>query len=83
MIKTMVGFILLLACLFSCRRSLPPRGNTGLASSHQPDGMIMQSPSGLRSGYGHRRNGACVARTTMRHARRCARWNGGVCAHYY
>ena len=28
-------------------------------------------------------NGACVARTIMRHARRCARWNGGVCAHYY
>jgi hypothetical protein len=32
-------------------------------------------------------NGVCVARTTMRQtrreARRCARWNGGVCARWY
>lgn len=32
-------------------------------------------------------NGVCVARTTMRHvrreARRCRRWNGGVCAAWY
>jgi hypothetical protein len=32
-------------------------------------------------------NGVCVARSTMRQvgrqARRCARWNGGVCARWY
>ena len=28
-------------------------------------------------------NGVCVARTAVRHARRRARWNGSVCAHYY
>jgi len=25
-------------------------------------------------------NGVCVARTTVRQARRCVRWNGGACA---
>jgi hypothetical protein len=55
--------------------------NADLAS-YQPDGMITQARMGCGAGM-VMVNGACVARTTMRHARRCARWNGGVCAHYY
>ena len=48
----------------------------------QHDGMITQALMGCGAGR-VMVNGACVARTIMRHARRCARWNGGVCAHYY
>jgi hypothetical protein len=50
-----------------------------LAPLHQPDGVITQ----IRFGCGPGRttvNGVCVARTTIRHARRCARWNGDACA---
>jgi hypothetical protein len=50
-----------------------------------PDGLVTQVAVGC--GVGRTRiNGVCVARTTVRHARRavrrCARWNGGVCAVY-
>jgi hypothetical protein len=27
--------------------------------------------------------GVCVSRHNVRQARRCARWNGSVCAHWY
>jgi len=42
----------------------------------------------LACGPGRTRvNGVCVARTTIRHtrrqARRCARWNGGVCTVWF
>jgi hypothetical protein len=51
----------------------------------QPDGMITQVAVGC--GVGRTRvGGVCVARTTIRQtrreARRCARWNGGVCARW-
>jgi hypothetical protein len=49
------------------------------------DGIVTQVAVGC--GVGRTRiNGVCVARTTVRHARRavrrCARWNGAVCALY-
>ena len=57
-----------------------------VAPLHQPDGMITQVREACGAGR-VRINGVCVARTTTRHVRRevrrCARWNGGVCAHYY
>jgi hypothetical protein len=51
----------------------------------QPNGMITQVA--LACGPGRTRvNGVCVARTTIRRARRearrCLRWHGGVCALY-
>jgi hypothetical protein len=53
-----------------------------VATVHHPDGMITQVAWGCGPGM-TRINGVCVARTTVRHARRCARWNGGTCLHYY
>ena len=49
---------------------------------HHPDSLITQVAAACGLGM-TRINGACVARTAVRHARRCARWNGSVCAHYY
>jgi hypothetical protein len=53
---------------------------------HQRDGIITQVREACGAGR-VRINGVCVARTTTRHVRRevrrCARWNGDVCAHYY
>ncbi len=45
------------------------------------------TPVAAACGVGRTRiNGVCVARTTVRHARRavrrCLRWQGGVCALY-
>ncbi len=53
-----------------------------VAPVHAPDGMITQVAYMCGPGM-TRRNGVCVARTTVRHHRRCARWNGDVCAHWY
>ena len=49
---------------------------------HETNGMVIQVREGC--GIGRVRvNGICVARTTIRHARRqarrCRRWNGGAC----
>jgi hypothetical protein len=52
------------------------------APIHQADGMMMRVAYACGPGM-TRIHGVCVARTTVRHARRCARWNGSVCAHYY
>jgi hypothetical protein len=56
------------------------------APLHQPDGMITQVAWGCGP-FQTRVNGVCMARVTKRHVRRevrrCARWHGGVCAHYY
>ena len=53
---------------------------------HQRDGIITQVREACGAGR-VRIYGVCVARTTTRHVRRevrrCARWNGDVCAHYY
>jgi hypothetical protein len=51
----------------------------------RPDGLITQIAAACGPGR-TRVNGVCVARTTIRHARRevrrCVRWNAGVCALY-
>jgi hypothetical protein len=56
------------------------------APIHQPEGVITQVAFGCGP-FRTRVEGVCVARTTIRHVRRevrrCARWNGGVCALYY
>jgi len=49
---------------------------------HQPDGMITQVREACGAGR-VRVNGVCVARTTRRQVRRCARWHGGTCVHWY
>jgi hypothetical protein len=74
-IRTIV-FALFGLALASAAQAMP------ISPAYQPDGMITQARMGCGAGM-VMVNGACVARTTMRHARRCARWNGGVCAHYY
>jgi len=53
-----------------------------VAPVHGPDGMITQVAYACGPGR-TRVNGVCVARTTKRQVRRCARWNGGTCVHWY
>lgn len=52
----------------------------------QADGIMTQVAYGCGPGR-TRRGGFCVARTTVRHARRavrrCAFWHGGVCRRWY
>ncbi len=48
---------------------------------HAPDGMVTQVAYGCGPGR-TRVRGVCVARTTVRHARRCIRRTGGVCARF-
>jgi hypothetical protein len=48
----------------------------------QPDKAITQVAWGCGPGR-TRVAGVCVARTTIRQVRRCARWHGGVCAVWY
>ena len=52
------------------------------ALMYQPEGLIAKVRMGCGPGMVVV-NGACVARSTIRQARRCARWHGGVCAHWY
>jgi hypothetical protein len=52
------------------------------APIHQPGSMITQAA--YTCGPGRTRvGGVCVARTTIRQARRCARWHGGACVRWY
>jgi hypothetical protein len=53
-----------------------------LAPLHQSDGMITQVREACGAGR-VRINGVCVARTTRRQVRRCARWHGGTCVRWY
>ena len=57
-----------------------------VAPAHKADGMITQVAYGCGP-FRTRIHGVCVARTTVRHARRhyrrCARWHGGACVRYY
>jgi hypothetical protein len=55
---------------------------TPVAPVHKPAGIITQIAAACGPGM-TRRNGVCVARTTVRHARRCARWTGGACVRWY
>jgi hypothetical protein len=52
------------------------------APIHQPEDMIAKVRMGCGPGMVVV-NSACVARSTIRQARRCARWSGGVCAQWY
>jgi hypothetical protein len=75
MLKTaaLVAFGLVLAC---AAQAMP------LAPLHQPDASIAQVRMGCGPGM-VMANGACVSRHAIRQARRCARWNGSVCAQWY
>jgi hypothetical protein len=53
-----------------------------LAPLHQPDALVTQARMGCGPGM-VMANGACVSRHAIRQGRRCARWNGGVCAGWY
>ena len=53
-----------------------------IAPVYEPDGAITEVAWACGPGM-TRINGVCVARTTVRHARRCARWSGGACLRYY
>ena len=59
---------------------------TPVVPLHQPDNMITQVREACGAGR-VRINGVCVARTTKRQVRRgvrrCARWSGGNCVHWY
>ena len=70
---TVAGFALAIATSAQAMSPVPLR---------QPNGMITQVREACGAGR-VRVNGVCVARTTIRQTRRCARWNGGVCVHYY
>jgi hypothetical protein len=48
------------------------------APVHQPEGVITHAAWACGPGR-TRIHGVCVARTTVRHARRCIRWHAGVC----
>lgn len=53
-----------------------------VAPVDQPDSIITQIAAACGPSM-TRRNGVCVARTTVRHARRCARWNGETCVRWH
>ena len=57
-----------------------------LAPVPEQDGIISQIAYGCGP-FRTRVRGVCVARTTVRQTRRatrrCARWSGGTCLHYY
>jgi hypothetical protein len=76
MVRTIV-FALFGLALASAAQAMP------LAPAHQPDSAITQAAMGCGPGMIRAANGACVARAAVRQARRCARWNGGVCAQWY
>ena len=74
MIRTIAIAVFGLA-LASAAQAMP------LTPLHQPDATITQARMGCGPGM-VMVNGACVARSTIRQARRCARRNGGVCAQW-
>ena len=52
------------------------------APLQQPDDMVTQIREACGAGR-VRINGICMARTTKRQVRRCARWNGGTCVRWH
>ena len=74
MIRTIAIAVFGLA-LASAAQAMP------LTPLHQPDATITQARMGCGAGM-VMVNGACVARSSIRQARRCARWNGSVCAQW-
>lgn len=75
MIKLLCTAALALAVTASAQAMTP-------APISQPDGLIANVAWGCGPGR-TRVAGVCVARTTIRHTRRCLRWHAGICAHYY
>jgi hypothetical protein len=75
MLKTLAVVLFALA-LVGAAQAMP------FASTYQPGATVTQARMGCGPGMVVV-NGACVARSSMRQARRCARWNGGVCAQWY
>jgi hypothetical protein len=75
MIRTLAVVMFGLA-LASAAQAMP------LAPLHQPDALVTQARMGCGPGM-VMANGACVSRHAIRQARLCARWSGGVCAHWY
>ena len=73
--------IRLVAAAFIIAIALPAQA-TPVAPVHEADSLVTQAVAGCGAGR-TRVNGVCVARTTKRQVRRCARWNGGVCVRYY
>jgi hypothetical protein len=53
-----------------------------IAPIYQSDATITQVREGCGPGM-VMAGGACVSRHAIRQARRCARWNGSVCAQWY
>jgi hypothetical protein len=70
---TVVLFGLALAC---SAQAMP------FAPAHPPNAEITLVRMGCGPGM-VMANGVCVSRHAIRQARRCARWNGGVCARWY
>lgn len=75
MIRLLTIVALALAVATSAEAMMP-------APISQPDGMITKVAWGCGPGR-TRVGGVCVARTTIRHVRRCVRWHAGVCARFY
>lgn len=59
--------------------TMTPAQAMPVAPVHQPDSAITQVAYGCGPGR-TRVRGVCVARTTIRQARRCVRWYAGACA---
>ena len=72
----LIGFAIFALALATSAQAMPR------VPLHQPDGMTTQVREACGAGR-VRINGVCVARTTKRQVRRCARWNGGVCVRWY
>ena len=72
----------LIAVAFALTLAASAQAATPVAPLHQPDSMVTQVREACGAGR-VRINGVCVARTTRRQVRRCARWSGGTCVHWY
>ena len=59
-----------------------PSHGAVFASLPQSGSMVTNVVAACGAGR-TRVNGVCVARTTVRQTRRCARWSGGTCLRYY
>jgi hypothetical protein len=74
MIRT-IAIVVFGVALASVAQAMP------FASIQQPNALITQVREGCGPGM-VLANGGCVARTDIRHARRCLRWDAGVCAQW-
>lgn len=64
--------------VFALATALPAQARM-VGPLQEPERIV--TPVAAACGAGMtRRNGVCVARTNVRQARRCVRWNGSTCA---